>query len=86
MDKFDLARSLFDEELALVDVNVEIAFGEELFLEFKRRNWLTLENFSVLGTTLFAIQLPAYNKTHFSFSSWDIGSLEFRVGRPGNGC
>ena len=82
MDHFDIAKEQLEKELVSVDANTGIAFGEELFLEFKKRGWLTLETFGVLGTSLFSVQVPAYNKTHFAFPSWSIGGLEFKVGRP----
>jgi len=71
-----------DKELASAAPNTGIAFGDELFTEFRKRGWLTLEKFGVLGTSLFAIDVPAYNKSHFDFQSWSIGNLEYQVGKP----
>ncbi|MXS81380.1 hypothetical protein ABF86_11880 [Nitrosomonas sp. GH22] len=59
-----------------------IAFGDELFTGFRKRGWLTLGKFGVLGTSLFAINVPAYNKSHFAFQSWSIGNLEYQIGKP----
>lgn len=81
MDQFENLKAALDKELQNTSDNVGIAFGTELFNEFKNRGWFTLETFSVLGTTLFSEQLPAYNKTHFVFSSWGINDLEFKVGQ-----
>ncbi|QTD45553.1 hypothetical protein [Ottowia testudinis] len=81
MDTFDILKADLDRHLSTVDANVGIAFGEELFAEFKRRDWFTLETFGLLGTSLFSIQVPAYEKTRFVFPSWDIGALEFKVGQ-----
>jgi hypothetical protein len=83
MDHIDLVREELDRQLESANENIGVMFGEELFAEFKKRGWLTLETFGALGTSLFAKQVPAYKKTHFAFSSWSIGSLEFKVGQAG---
>ena len=67
--------------LTLANPNLGIAFGDKLFLEFKTRGWLRLETFGALGTTLFAIQIPAFDKTHFAFISWNNDDLAFTVGQ-----
>jgi hypothetical protein len=77
----DTLKLELDKQLAFADANVGIAFGSELFSEFKRRDWLTLESFGSLGSSLFSTQLPAYNKTHFAFISWGIGEHTFQVGQ-----
>jgi hypothetical protein len=81
MDKFDQVRTALDEQLESAGDNVGVMFGEDLFAEFKKRGWFTLETFGVLGTSLFATQVPAYKKSHFAFLSWGVGNLEFRVGQ-----
>lgn len=81
MDKFETIKAQLDKQLDGAGANVGIAFGVELFEEFRTRGWFSLELFSALGTMLFAEQVPAYKKTHFVFPSWGIQSLEFRVGR-----
>lgn len=81
MDKFEKLKAALDEELKSTSNNVGIAFGIELFNEFKKRGWFTLERYGALGTTLFSEQLPAYNKTHFVFPSWSINDFEFKVGQ-----
>jgi hypothetical protein len=58
-----------------------IALGEKLFSEFKERGWFTLESFGILGTSVFATQVPAYKKNHFVFISWDIDALAFEIGK-----
>jgi hypothetical protein len=81
MDRFEIIKTELDMQLEDAPANVGIAFGTEIFNEFRKRNWITLEKFGVLGTTLFAQKLPAYKKTHFIFSSWDIPDFEFKVGK-----
>jgi len=81
MDPFETIKAELDKQLKDAPLNVGIVFGTELFNEFRKRNWFTLEEFGVLGTTLFAMRLPAYEKTHFVFSSWDIPDLKFKVGK-----
>jgi len=73
-------REALDVALKTASINVGIAFGDDLFREFRARNWLTLEKFGLLGTGLFAVRLPAYDKTHHAFESWDVPAGEFRVG------
>ena len=58
-----------------------IAFGVDLFNEFRKRGWLTLGTFGALGTGLFAGQVPTYNRKHFAYQTWGIPDLEFRVGK-----
>lgn len=77
----DKIKGELDAVLAGVSQNVGIAFGEALFEEFRKRGWLTLETFGVLGTTLFASRLPAYDKTHYAFMSWDVDEEKFTVGK-----
>lgn len=81
MDQFEEIKAELDKELQNTSGNVGIAFGTELFNEFKKRQWFTLETFGALGTTIFSEQLPAYNKTHFVFRSWGINDLEFKIGQ-----
>ncbi len=81
MDHIEKIRQELDQQLGSAPPNVGIAFGTELFNEFKQRGWLTLETFGVFGTTLFAGKVPAYGKTHFAFPTWGIQVLEFRVGK-----
>lgn len=80
MDQCETMKAELDKQLAGVSPNVGIAFGIELFEEFRRRGWFTLESFGVLGTSLFSEKLPAYKSTHFVFLSWDLKDLEFKVG------
>lgn len=70
-----------DQVLMGKDPNVGVMLGEELYLEFRKRGWLTLEPFGIAGTTLFEERVPAYAKTHFVFSSWDIPPSDFRIGK-----
>ncbi len=58
-----------------------IALGEKLFSEFRERGWFTLESFGILGTSVFATQVPAYKQNHFVFMSWDIDALAFEIGK-----
>lgn len=81
MDLFEKKKEELDEELKSASPNVGIAFSTELFNEFHNREWITLETFGALGTTLFSIKVPAYQKTHFAFPSWDIEDLDFKVGK-----
>jgi hypothetical protein len=70
-----------DRALDGASPNVGIAFSVGLFAEFWHRGWLTLEEFGVLGGTLFHSKLPAYNKTHFVFQTWGLPDFEFLVGK-----
>lgn len=74
-------KATLDAELRNADPNVGIAFGVDLLAAFWKRGWLTLETFGVLGTTLFAIKLPAYGKSHCAFATWDVPDEGFRVGK-----
>jgi hypothetical protein len=76
------AKGKLDAALARMAPTVGIAFGPDLFDEFRQRGWLTLEQLSVLGTTIFKSGLPAYDHTHFAFMSWDVPDSDFRVGAP----
>lgn len=79
MDQLEEKKTELDKQLESASPNVGIVFGTELFNEFRKRGWFTLEVFGALGTTLFAEQVPAYKKTHFVFPSWGIKDLEFKV-------
>lgn len=81
MDQYEQIKVELDKQLVDASPNVGIAFGCELFNEFRDRGWFSLEFFGVLGTMSFAVRVPAYNKTHFVFPSWDIQDLEFKVGK-----
>jgi len=81
VDQFEEKKAELDKQLQSASPNVGIAFGTELFNEFRSRSWFTLETFGVLGTTQFAGQVPAYQKTHFVFQSWGIQDFEFSVGK-----
>jgi len=73
-----------DRQLAAVGDQVGIAFGTKIFDDFRRRGWITLETFGILGTTLFATKLPAHQKTHYVFATWDIPEYDFKVGSDAN--
>lgn len=79
--KVQMAKGELDSALAAASSNIGIAFGETLFKEFRTRGWLTLEIFGALGTTLFESRLPAYDKTHYAFMSWDVADEKFAVGK-----
>ena len=81
MDQFELIKAELDKQLEGASPNVGIAFGTELFNEFRNRGWFTLEVFGVLGTMLFPERVPAYKETHFVFPSRGIQDLEFKVGK-----
>lgn len=81
MDELETKRADLERELHGADPNVGIAFGVDLFEEFRQRGWFTLETFGALGTSLFSTQVPTFDKTHFVFPSWGIPANEFQVGR-----
>jgi hypothetical protein len=81
MDAVEAKKQQLDERLKHVGPNVGIAFGIELFDEFKRRNWFTVETFGAVGSMLFAAPVPAYQKSHFVFPSWGVAPGDFEVGR-----
>jgi hypothetical protein len=70
-----------DAALATVGRDVGILFGVGLFEAFRVRNWITVEYFTAVGTTHFGDKVPAYERTHFAFPTWNIPDLEFRVGK-----
>ena len=75
-----LKKTALDDALAKVGPNVGIKFGAELFDEFRKRGWLTLETFGVLGTGFLSEKLPAYGRTHFAYVSWDVSDNDFQAG------
>lgn len=81
MNDADVVRAKADLDKALSGraPNNAVLFGEELFKEFRDRQWFTLETFGLLGTNLFAEKVPAYAKTHYAFMTWDVPPTEFRV-------
>ncbi len=74
-------KAQLDADLAKAGGDVGIAFGLGLFAAFKERNWFTLEKWSILGTTLFAEDLPTYNNSHPAIVTWDIDDSAYRVSR-----
>ena len=74
------AKAELDAALGVAGDNVGIAFGIDLFEAFKSRQWFTLETFSALGIGAFPMKLPAYDKSHFVFPSWDVDAGTFQVG------
>lgn len=79
-DKLLEIKDKLDTVLAGVGPNMGIAFGTELFAEFRQRGWLKMEVFGMLGTSVFAEKVPAYNRTHFAFPNWEIPDYTFKVG------
>jgi hypothetical protein len=73
MDPFETKKAELDKQLEGAPQNFGIAFGTELFNEFRKRGWFTLE--------VFGAQVPTYKKTHFAFLSWGIKEREFEVGK-----
>ncbi len=76
----DAIRQQLDDELAGRDANVGIAFGAELFEQFRSNGWFTLETMGVVGSFFLGARLPAYRRTHFVFQTWDIAPGEYRIG------
>jgi len=70
-----------DKQLESADSNVGIAFGEDLFRIFRENQWIKLEDYGLLGTSLFSEKIPAYQQTHFAFTTWGLGKLDFKVGQ-----
>jgi hypothetical protein len=83
MDKavVDAKKAALDQALLGVGSNVGIAFGVILFEEFVRREWITLETFGVVGSSLWNTKLPAYDRTHYAFWNWGLPEHEFMVGK-----
>jgi hypothetical protein len=81
MDEADVVRikNQLDAELQSAGPNVGIAFGIELFEEFDKRHWLTLETFET--SAFFPARMPAYARTHCALRTWDLANREFRVGK-----
>lgn len=73
-------KQALDAELANVRPTMGVAFGEDLFIEFRRRAWITWETFTAFGTDAFPVRLPAYNKTHYAHLSIDVDHEKFLVG------
>jgi hypothetical protein len=70
-----------DAALATVGRDVGILFGVGLFEAFRVRNWITVEYSSAVGSTLFGDKVPAYDRSHFVFPTWNIPDFEFRIGK-----
>lgn len=69
-----------DKELDGVRPRMGIAFGTDLFREFRERGWITFENLG-LGHLGFSDPIPMYSKTHFAICIWDVPETEYRIGR-----
>jgi hypothetical protein len=81
MDAIEHKRRELDNQLKSAGINVGIAFGIQLFEDFRSRGWFTIEDFSPWGTGIFPVKVPAYQKTHFVFPTWDLPVDGFVVGR-----
>lgn len=57
-----------------------IAFGVDLFSAFVQRKWIESQTFTALGTSAFPIEVPAYERSHFAWPTWDLEPHDFRVG------
>jgi len=74
-------KDALDKDLEGRDPRVGIAFGIELFDEFRRKDWITLEIF--VGIFGFEAPMPAYKKTHHAFPNWGLPPCEYRIGKDG---
>ena len=70
-------KAALDRELDGINPNHGIAFGMELFSEFRKRGWITLEQIM----WPFEGRYPTYASTHFAFQTWGIGEYEFSIGQ-----
>jgi hypothetical protein len=77
--EFAKIKARLDADLGQADPRVGIAFAPSLFAEFHERELFTVEDFGLLGTSLFPIKVPAYQKSHFAFCTWAIDEHEYRV-------
>ena len=77
--EFAKIKARLDADLGQADPRVGIAFAPGLFAEFHERELFTVEDFGLLGTSLFPIKVPAYQKSHFAFCTWAIDEHEYRV-------
>ncbi len=73
------AKSALDEELKGKKPRTAVAFGAELFQEFRRRGWITLDKFD-LEPFGFKDPMPTYDSTHYAFLNWGLPDYEYRVG------
>jgi hypothetical protein len=70
-----------NKALTGVGPSIGILFGLELFAEFRKRKWLSVEKWGALGSTLFEARIPTYGQTHPVTATWDIPEAEFKVGK-----
>lgn len=79
-DEFDVIREALDAALKDVRPMMGIVFGEELYREFRKRGWITEENF---GLEPYGFKDPqtVYDETHHAWESLEIPPLEYRIGR-----
>ena len=76
----DIKASL-DSALLPFGPNIGIGFGLDLFNEFRKRSWFTLEVSGPLKATIYAGKVPMYGHTHFAFASWGIPEMEYEIGK-----
>jgi hypothetical protein len=75
-----IVKAQLDSALSGARSITSVAFGDELFAEFRKRGWITLEIFGWLGSGTFAEKMPAYGG-RYAHLTWDIPATEFRVGK-----
>jgi hypothetical protein len=83
MNTLDITKAKADIDAILAQhqgSKASIAFGFDLYQEFAKRGWFTMETFTVGGTDAFPFEVPAYERSHFAYAAWGLPEEEFRVG------
>jgi len=79
-DAYVVIKSAIDKELEAGgnDRGVGVAFGLDLYREFAKRSWITLEDPKAVG---FPPLWPFYNKVHAAYADWRLDDLNYEVGK-----
>jgi hypothetical protein len=76
-------KSEIDEEISKrTSENIGIKVSENLYKELGKAGLITRATFSVLGTGVFAEELPAYDGKYYIFPDWELEGYKFKVGTP----
>ena len=62
--------------------NFGIKVGEELFKALVKAGKIKGARFSVMGTSLFEMELPAYDSSYAVFLDIEMNEAAFEVGQP----
>jgi hypothetical protein len=74
------AKARLDQALSEGSGYVNIAFGPELFSEFRKRGWIDWGQFRNIAFPNQPLTLPAYGEGRYAFPSWDVPPNDFQIG------